>query len=191
MTKENLKGKGLFLKHGLKEFKTHGALFPSSRFLGERMLSQVQMKEGICIIELGAGTGAFTRQIIELLPSSGRLIVFEINPSLVQYLKSIIRDPRVYIIEGDAKHIEQYIRPLSVGPIDYVISGLPLGNFSKKDTQEILLSISNSLGQNGVYLQFQYLMASYFRIRKMFKTKIVGYEYRNMPPAFVYRCMNK
>lgn len=191
MTKENTKGKGLFLKEGMKKFKTHGALFPSSKFLGERMLKHVDMGEEVCIVELGAGTGAFTKQIIKRLPASGKLIVFEINPAMIVFLKEIIQDPRVIIIEGDAKHIKRHLNEIVVTKVDYVISGLPLGNFSKKDIQEILASISESIGTDGVYLQFQYLMASLLQIKKVFDTKIVGYEYRNLPPAFIYKCKNK
>jgi len=185
------KGTGLFIKQGIKKFKTHGSIFPSSKFLGKKMLKNVDMKDGVCIVELGAGTGVFTKQIIERLPKDSKLIVFEINRELVDFLQGQIVDDRVLIIEGDARNIKKHLDGIGVFRVDYIISGLPLGNFSKKDIQEILESISESLGKTGVYLQFQYLMASYLQIRKMFKTKIVGYEYRNMPPAFVYRCMNK
>ena len=190
VTHKTKKGLGLFFKQGLKKFKTHGALFPSSKFLGERILKHIDMNEGICIVELGAGTGVFTKQILEKLPKSGKLIIFEIDPHLIEFLRSIINDPRAIIIKGDARDIKAYL-PEVPDHIDYVVSGLPLGNFNKKDRHAIFQSIRNVLGIKGIFLQFQYLMASYLHLRKFFNIKIVGYEYRNLPPAFIYKCTNK
>lgn len=181
----------LFFKEGISKFKTHGALLPSSRFLVERILKQVEMKDEVCIIELGAGTGAFTKHILKKLPKNGKLIVLEVNPSFVAILKDSIRDDRVHIIRGDAKDLGTRWSSFSKNSPDYIVSSLPLGNFSKKDRQEILDSISKTLGRKGIYLQFQYLMASYFHIKKIFNMQIVGYEYKNLPPAFIYKCQNK
>jgi phospholipid N-methyltransferase len=183
-------GVGLFFKQGIKKFKTQGSIFPSSKFLGNKILKHVKMFDGICIVELGAGTGAFTQQIIKRLPENSKLLVFEIDPQLVIFLKNIIDDDRVLIIEGDARKMKSFL-PKSINNIDYIISGLPLGNFSKSDRELILNSIKDSLGKRGVFLQFQYLMASYLHIKKVFNVKIVGYEYRNLPPAFIYKCVNK
>jgi phospholipid N-methyltransferase len=185
------KGRGLFLKESLKGFKVHGSFFPSSKFLGERMLDNVEMKSGICIIELGAGTGAFTKQILNRLPADGKLIVFEINPSMVEFLKSNFIDPRLFILEADASDIVTAIQKIGIANVDYIISGLPLGNFRRIERDRILRSIVASLNENGTYLQFQYLLASYLHIKEHFVTKIVGYEYRNIPPAFIYHCKKK
>lgn len=191
MLQKNKRGVGIFFEQGIKKFKTHGALFPSSRFLGLRILKHVDIKDNICIVELGAGTGVFTQQILKKLPQNGRLIIFEINPSLVVFLKNKFKDNRILIVEGDARNLKSYLDNFSVTHVDCIISGIPLGNLNKNDRQAILSSIKESLGKKGVFLQFQYLMASYFHVKSMFNTKIVGYEYRNFPPAFIYRCSNK
>lgn len=183
------KGVGIFFKESIKGFKTNGAFFPSSKFLGEKMLEQINFEPKICVVELGGGTGAFTKQIIDKLPPDGRLIVFEINPSLAKFLRNSFPDSRVTILEADAGNISENLNKIGIDKVKYIVSGLPLGNFRKNEKEKILISIKDSLQEGGLYIQFQYLLASYLHIKKFFKIKIVGYEYRNIPPAFVYRCV--
>lgn len=149
------------------------------------------MKEGILIVELGAGTGAFTDMIISRLPRDARLVVLEINPTMADHLRERINDPRVDIIEGDAAYLPVYLEKMSLGRADYVISGIPLGNFSRTMRQAILSAIDEVLDDDGLYVQFQYFLASLTHIRSVFDTKVLSYEYRNMPPAFVYGCRKK
>ena len=49
-----------FIKQFLKDKKMVGALAPSSRFLGERMLENIDFSTDKIILELGPGTGVFT-----------------------------------------------------------------------------------------------------------------------------------
>jgi phosphatidylethanolamine/phosphatidyl-N-methylethanolamine N-methyltransferase len=182
---------GLFIKESLKEFKTHGSLFPSSRFLSERMVEPLLMKDGVSIIELGAGTGAFTKKIISRLPEKSKLLVFEINPKLAEHLRQTIKDKRVIIIKDDAENLGMHLAVNGLEKVDYVVSGLPLANLSHAKRQAILKVIEKYLSDEGVYMQFQYFLVSWSHIRKIFKAKIVGYEYRNFPPAFLYKCQKK
>ncbi len=183
--------RGLFLKEGLKKLKTHGSLFPSSKYLGKRMLQHVTMSDGVCIVELGAGTGAFTEMIISRLPERSRLVVLEINPAMAKHLRERITDSRVIIIEGNATDLSFHLAQNGLEKPDYIISGLPLGNFSHALRESILVAIHESLSDRGLYIQFQYFLASLKHIRSMFDTKVLSYEYRNLPPAFVYGCKKK
>lgn len=155
------------------------------------MLKRVEMKPGVIIVELGAGTGAFTRMILERLPADGRLVIFEINPVLAGHLRRNIIDSRVVILEADAVLIVDELRELNISKPDYIISGIPIGNMKPSSRLLLLSAIHDSLDENGMYIQFQYFLASLVAIRKLFHTKIIGYEYRNFPPAFVYNCRKK
>ncbi len=179
----------LFFREAIKGFWSHGNLFPSSRFLAKTLVSRMPKKRGIVVVELGAGTGALTRQIIDALPSDGRLVSIEINPVLAKYLKDTFKDKRVTFIEGDASRLRHYFSSIGLPKADCVISGLPLGDLKRDTRRTILQEIRSILGEKGTYIQFQYLLASYFEIRRSFNAKIVAYEFRNIPPAFVYECM--
>lgn len=180
-----------FLKESLKKFKTQGAFFPSSVYLSEKMLKPIIFKDDVFIIELGAGTGVLTKKLIAKLPKDGKLLVFEINPLQAEFLKKNITDERMIIIEEDAAKMSDYLRKNGLSKADYILSGLPLGNFSKKVVKKILLEIKENLKDDGCYIQFQYLLADWLNIKKLFDIKIIGYEIRNIPPAFVYLCKKK
>ena len=149
------------------------------------------MKPGVLIVELGAGTGAFTGMIVSRMPKNARLVVLEINPIMAVHLRERIADPRVHIIEGDAADLSLHLEKLSLGKPNYIISGLPLNNFSHPVRQSILSSIEEVLDEEGLYIQFQYLLTSLKHIRSMFDAKVLSYEYRNLPPAFVYGCKKR
>ena len=51
-----------FIKEFWKEKRVVGAISPSTRFLGEKMVENVNFDEAKLIIELGPGTGVFTDQ---------------------------------------------------------------------------------------------------------------------------------
>ncbi len=152
------------------------------------MLEPVVMKKGVRIVELGAGQGVFTRELLSRLPADGRLIVFELNHAFAQHLRKILTDSRVTIIEDDALHLNEHLKKIQMPAVDYVISGLPIGNFKYPLRHGILLEIKTALNETGRYVQFQYFLASLRHIKRLFDTRIVGYEIRNMPPAFIYVC---
>jgi phospholipid N-methyltransferase len=178
----------LFFKEALKGFVVQGSLFPSSPYLTRQMLEPVLMKKGVRIVELGAGQGVFTRELLSRLPADGRLVVFELNPAFAQHLRKILNDARVTIIEDDALRLNEHLKRLHITTVDYVVSGLPIGNFKYSLRQGILLEIQNALNDTGRYIQFQYFLASLRHIKHLFDTRIIGYEVRNMPPAFIYVC---
>lgn len=181
----------LFFKQGIKKFVTNGSLFPSSKYLSEKILKHVRMKEKVFIVELGAGTGVFTNKILSKMPKSGKLVVFEINPILADYLRRRIIDPRITIIEADAVEIVNRLKNLNLRKPDYIISGIPIGNMTRPARRSLLLAVREALADNGLFLQFQYFLVSLIPINKIFETKIIGYEYRNLPPAFIYGCRKK
>lgn len=183
--------KWIFFKESLKKFKTQGAFLPSTRYLAERMLEPIEMENGIVIVELGAGTGIFTKKILDKMPKDGKLIALDISSEMTNYLRKNIIDNRLIIIQGDATKLSEYLNELGINKIKYIVSGIPLGNFPRELRHNILTAIDQSLTEDGIYMQFQYLMASILHIRKVFDLKIYKYEYRNIPPAFIYKCKKK
>lgn len=188
---EKLSSNWIFLKQSLKEFRTNGAILPSSKFLSEQILKPLKMKDGVVIVELGAGTGAFTKEIIYRLPKNGILLVIEINNKLTEHLQKTISDKRVMIVEDDASNLSKHLEKFNLKKPDYIISGIPLGNLSWETRQKLFSEINNCLSDDGLFIQFQYFLASWFHIKKFFNAKIASYELRNLPPAFLYHCRKK
>lgn len=168
-----------------KRFVERGAIASSSTWLARRMVAAIPEGENLTIVELGAGTGSFTGNILEKLGPKGVLIVVEINPKLAKHLSEKFSDSRVHVVSGDALTLTKHLKQVGIVQVDCVISGLPLGNFSSDMQDRLLTEIHNVLKMDGTYIQFQYFMASFARIRKLFKAVSINFEPRNLPPAFV------
>lgn len=165
-----------FFKQLFRNPKQVGALSQSSRWLSRRLASGI----GDCtnIVELGAGTGVVTREILKRLPKHGKLTCFEIDPKFCTYLEAI-DDPRLTVVNADAASCEAY-----VDEIDCVVSELPLALFEQKDIDKIM----DITLRAGKYVQLQYVPMLGKPIKKRFAMVKLHFVPRNLPPAFVYEC---
>ena len=149
------------------------------------------MRPGISIVELGAGTGVFTREILSKMPADGRLISYEINSIQAEFLRQSIGDKRLLVLEDSAAYLAKSLENRGIKKVDYIVSGLPLGIFDRESKDRIIQEINNSLPTDGVYIQFQYFLSTLRKIKHFFDVEIIKYEVRNFPPAFVYKCRKK
>ncbi len=174
-----------FLGQSFKHFIKVGAFLPSTPYLAKRMVKGLKHE---IVVELGPGTGVFTREILRQLPKDGKLICIENNEKFSKYLKERIKDKRLIICTGDASNLKHFLKEQGLGKVGTIISGLPLGNFRKEDKEKTLQAISDCLEDNGTYIQFEYLLAGMKAVKAFFPAISLSYEILNIPPAFVMRC---
>ncbi len=74
------------------------------------------------ILELGAGDGTVTREILRQLTTGSRLTSIEREYEHIPHL-STLSHPHITVIHDDAQHIGKHLEPES---IDIIISTLPL-----------------------------------------------------------------
>ncbi|MFA6273086.1 MAG: methyltransferase domain-containing protein [Candidatus Paceibacterota bacterium] len=182
----------LFIKNGVKDFYRVGAVAPSSRFLAERMARatlpagrQVSMNNDQTIVELGAGTGAITKELLKILPTQGRLTILEINPDFVSFLEKNFKDQRMVCYAKSAENLPKIFGKNSA---DAIVSSLPLGNFGTYYSKKIILGAKDCLKPNGIFVQFQYSLKSWRLLKKTFRQVNICFEPRNIWPAFIYIC---
>ena len=174
-----------FLKEFWKDKQMVGAICPSTCFLGEKMIENVDFDKARMIVELGPGTGVFTELILNRMHPDAKLLVFELNDSFYQNLAKRFDDPRVQIIHDSAEKIADYTDGKKV---DAVISSLPLMVFSEELRNNVVNAAYDSLKKDGKYMQFQYSLQSKKLLQSVYKTVSVKFTMRNFPPAFVYTC---
>lgn len=174
---------------------TTGALWPSSTALSKVVADNCELPLGGLVVELGAGTGAFTRLILERLNGQGRLLVVEINQTHATLLRRHF--PQCEVIQGSAENIRNHLGGRRAACI---VSGLPWGNMLPQTQDRVLEAILESLAPVGQFLAFAYVHAAWFPTSRRFRglltrrfqrLQITPIVWRNLPPAIVFRCWKR
>jgi phosphatidylethanolamine/phosphatidyl-N-methylethanolamine N-methyltransferase len=184
-----------FLGAFLREPARVGAFVPSSPALARAMLRGCDLKNARTVVEFGPGTGAFTRLILERIGRQTAFLALELDDKHVRGLRQ--RFPGVNIYHDSAETVQQYLAEHRRKKADYIISGLPWANMPVQVQERILEVVLKSLAADGLFTTFAYVHARWLpgarrfreRLERHFaEVKISRIVWRNMPPAFVYRC---
>ncbi|WP_252191120.1 class I SAM-dependent methyltransferase [Polaribacter sp. Q13] len=176
------------MKESIKNLKTLGTVTPSSRFLAERMLKKIDFSKVEVLVEFGPGDGVITKLILEKLPKNATLICFEINDNFYDQL-SDIKNKQLVVVKSSAEKIGEELKKLNFHKTCHIISSLPLTIIPEEVTNEILEKSFDVLEDNGTFIQFQYSLTYFKKLKSMFNQSIsLGFEPLNFPPAFVYHC---
>lgn len=169
-----------------------GALIPSSRFLAARMMNAVDLANAKTIVELGAGTGAITSELLQRARKDATILIIDNNPESISLLQSRLPENRnVNLIQADARLIKEIIAEFSIGKVDSVVSSLPYTSLGIALTREILKCTSEVLDDRGHFVAFQYSPVLRKTLEDYFNIERSEVEFRNFPPAIVYRCSSK
>lgn len=172
-----------------------GAITPSSAHLAEAMVEDMGLPDAETVVELGPGTGVFTRVIEKQLRPEARFLSFEINPELAAELKH--KFPRVHIVNDSVENIRHHLKAAGRHDVDATISGLPWAAFSRDRQEKLLDATVQALRPGGRFATFAYSHAAWLppgrRFRELLDSRFKHVEtskvvWRNTPPAFVYRC---
>lgn len=162
-----------------------GSITPSSTSLARKMLKHISWEEIDTIVELGAGTGVFTKSINENINSSTKAIIFEKDTQMRQALE---RAYPAFYYGADAEKLDILLHHLQISKVDCIVSGLPFANFSPELRGKIMNVVIECLKPGGLFIAFQYSLQMKNMLRQSFKDVEIGFELVNMPPAFVYTC---
>jgi phospholipid N-methyltransferase len=173
-----------FIKEASKNIAQVGAVSSSSRFLIKKMLEPVDFSGKKTIVEFGAGDGCVTKMILDKMSPDGVLYCFEINPVFMEKLKTI-NDSRLILIN---ESVDEVMKHVNKHEADYVISSLPLANFSRQSKESILGHVENILKTGNLFIQFQYSLADRKLLKRYFRKINLKFTLLNIPPAFVYVC---
>lgn len=177
-----------FFKVAVKNLKTSGTVTPSSKFLAQKMLKSIDFSSCKVLVELGPGNGVITNQILKKLQPGSHLICFEVNETFYKNLKKI-HHPQLTVLKASAEQIQLEMIKLGFPKACHIISSLPLTIIPKTVSKAILENSLNTLSIDGTFIQYQYSLTYYKKLKTVFKEKIsLDFELLNFPPAFVYRC---
>ena len=178
----------LLLSNFVRNPKEVGAVVPSSKFLTNEIIKNIDFEKSKYIVEQGPGLGTMTKLILKKVNQNTTLFCFEVNKKFCNYLSKNIHDKRVKIIRASAEEMSVALRKFDISKVDCIISGIPFSYFPKKKKEKIIQEIKNSLNDNGRFILYQYtnglsrMLESYFN---KVDRKFVAF---NVPPSFVYVC---
>ncbi len=200
----------------IREFILHpgkiGAIAPSGRALAAAMVRGLDFAHARTIFEFGPGTGVFTKAMLDAMPHDwldprqsrragsgrGRFIAIEFNEKMAAAVRRLYPEATVY--NDDAGNVEAICRKESIEPgtVDAIISGLAWTSIPEQPRGRILEATHRVLKPGGEFRTFTYQASMLVRsawtfrrlLRSTFREVQVGrVVWRNMPPAFVYRCI--
>lgn len=176
----------------LRNPRTVGAVAPSSAVLARQIVRGVGDRPDERVVELGPGTGSFTRAIVARLRGDGRLLAVEIDPGFAAGIRR--RWPAVECVCASAEDLPRLAADRGFLPADRIVSGLPFASLPQATTRGILDAIVQTLRPAGTFATFQYVHAYGFppaiAFRRALTNRMAGppqavLVLRNIPPAWV------
>ena len=183
-----MKDKLLFFSTFIEYPKEIGSIVPSSKFLINEVLKNIDFENARYIAEYGPGTGRITTEILKKARKDAKILCFEVNKKFCGYLRRKINDKRLIIINDSAENIKKYFKRFNIPKIDYVISGLPFSVLPDNEKLIIIEETKNMLRKYGKFVVYQYLNNFKKYLYNYFSNISTKFVPLNIPPCFVYVC---
>ncbi|MEJ8572687.1 methyltransferase [Microbaculum marinum] len=175
----------IFLREWIGNPLKTGAVSPSGRWLARAMAAEVDLASNAPVVELGPGTGVFTKALIDRGVDPRRLILIEYNADFCGLLAR--RFPGVRIVNGDAYALTGHLERLGISRIASVVTGLPLLSRPMDRRIELIEAGIKALAPGAPLIQFTYgpqapvpAQPGRFDVRRGKRVLL------NMPPATVW-----
>jgi phospholipid N-methyltransferase len=199
---------GKFFRICRNNFRTTGAILPSSRFLARALVKHLEgPRPAARILEVGPGSGSVTIEIARRMLPDDRLDAVEINRHFVDLLVQRVATEGLFRpVRDQIEIIHASLQDLPGESVyDYIVSGLPLNNFSIDLVRGIFASYTRLLKPGGVLSYYEYVWVRQLKSpfvsrrerRRLFRLgRVVGHYIRdyqirreriyiNVPPAVV------
>ncbi len=178
---------GRFFRSWLSDPLRVAAVAPSGEALARVMTRDISPADGP-VLELGPGTGVFTRALLARGIRESDLTLVEYGTEFADMLEERFPDARV--LQMDAANLCRR-RLFKGAPVNAVVSGLPLLSMPPKKVMYILSGAFSYLRPGGAFYQFTYgprcPVPEIILDRLGLKATRVGRALFNIPPAAVYR----
>jgi phospholipid N-methyltransferase len=173
----------------LRAFAAHprqvGAILPTSRYAVRDMLDLGDVAGARLVVELGAGTGVQTGEILARMKPGARLVALEIDPGLARLLEERFDDPRLQVVCDSAEHLSEH---LDGEQADVLVCALPFTSLEPGLRRRILDTLPNALAPRGTALVIQYSPLIQAELRRLFPSVRPRISLLNVPPAFLFAC---
>jgi phospholipid N-methyltransferase len=178
------------MKAFFKQGRKIASFAPSSKPMARKMIDGIDWDNARCIVELGAGTGPITAQLVRKVKPHTRVVVIELDPILCGRLQHRFQKvPNLDVIQGDATLFDKYLAERNIQQVDHVLSGLPLPSFPAQLRDAVLETSARTLAPGGTFRQLTIMPLIYYRLyARYFDSVRFRFVPWNLPPGGVYVC---
>jgi phosphatidylethanolamine/phosphatidyl-N-methylethanolamine N-methyltransferase len=174
----------LFLRRWLANPLQMGSIIPSSPRLGEIIARQIDSQSDSLVLELGAGTGAITKILINEGISPKRIAVVEIVPEMADHLRT--KFPKTTVLHADAFNLPIHLLKDTATEIGTVICGIPLVLLNEAKQRQFIQQIEAVAPGRG-FLLYTYCITSPLPYRSLgLEARRLAWTPLNFPPASVW-----
>lgn len=182
--RNNFKELGFYLKQWIKNPLRLGSIAPSSKETAAFIIKHIRVGNGF-IVELGAGTGSFTKALLESGIPMNRLVCVEIDPHFCDYLSK--RFPGLTVYCGNAADLENLLPKEVIGNVLTTVSSIPFLSIPKQLREDIVLSALNIMPNDGRFIQVSYSPVSPVPWQKLGLVQHrYGLVWKNIPPINIF-----
>ena len=180
----------------LQKFFRHGtriaSIWPSSRFMARAGIRHADFSSARCIVELGAGTGPITSEIVKRLDARTQFLALERDPDFVRVLNHRFpSSANVRILQADVGHLDSILNDQGIAQhgVDCFVSGLGTPSLPESARDAMFAAVRKYLRPDGFFSNITevplYYMNFYKSIFEHVSFQFVAF---NMPPGGVYHC---
>ena len=172
-----------------------GAVAPSSRYLANAMLDELDWENLTNVVEYGPGTGAISKHLLQRVGSHQRFFAVELNDQFIPVLNRKL--PELQVFNESVGDIRSICDREQVEWVDAIISGLPWTAFPEALQKELMGATLSVLPEGAQFVTFAYVhglrLSNARRFRKglqeaFSQVQISPVIWRNIPPAIFYSC---
>ena len=178
----------LFARNFFRHPRMLGSIVPSSRFLIKQLLEPINFGRARVVVEYGPGVGVITAELLRRMRTDAALVVIEMNPDFVSYLRSAFTDKRLQVVEGSAESVDEILRRFGYARADYIISGIPFSTIPAPSRERILEKTRDVLAPGGAFLVYQFSTRVLSDLKRIFGYVVRRFEPLNVLPAHLFIC---
>jgi len=173
-----------YLKSFFKD-KDVASVTPTSGFCVRHVCRPIDFSKDITVVEYGAGSGVFSRFLLENMTVDSKLALFETNDILFEKLQQI-HDPRVSFYQDSVEYVNDVLPKDFIGQTDFIISGIPFSFLDEEAKSSVLDQSYKLLRVGGEFLAYQTSGHLEEPLQETFGNVKTDWEWRNIPPMTVY-----
>lgn len=177
---------GVFFKGFVKHPVMVGSIIPSSDRTVNKMLEPVDWDRTKLFVEYGPGIGTFCQPVLDRMRPDATLLVIDLNPDFIDYLRKTIRDSRFIAVHGSAADVNEIITQFGFKNADYILSGLPFSTLPNNLGPVIADETAKALRPGGAFLVYQFRARARVFMEPHFRRIDSGFEAWNILPCHLF-----